>query len=306
MLRSLLLAASRSPWLAGQFRRRAFARRAVRRFMPGEEVEAALGAAKTLARDGIGTVLTCLGERTTTAEEATAVRDHYLALYDSILARGIPTHVSVKLTHLGMEVDRALCAETLHLLARQAEATGSYLWIDIEESEYVDATLALYREVRARHERVGVCLQAYLHRTPDDLEALLPLAPGVRLVKGAYREPPDVAHARRADTDAAYLRLADRLLAEARPGGAFPVFGTHDLRLVEMIRQSAVRFGCPEGAYEVHMLYGIREEAQRSLAAQGVPVRVLISYGENWFPWYVRRLAERPANLWFVAKNLLG
>ena len=304
MLRSLLLAASRSPWLAGQFRRRAFARRAVRRFMPGEEVSAALDAAEALRKEGIGTVLTCLGERTTTAEEALAVRDHYLALYDAILARAVPTHVSVKLTHLGLEVDRELCAETLHLLAAHAEGTGSYLWIDIEESEYVDATLELYRELRARHARVGVCLQAYLHRTPADVEALLPLGPGIRLVKGAYREPPEVAHAKKRDTDAAFARLADRLLAEARPGGAFPVFGTHDETLIQRTRESAVRFGAPDGAYEVHMLYGIAEETQRTLARGGVPVRVLISYGENWFPWYMRRLAERPANLWFVVRNL--
>lgn len=306
MIRALLLHASRSPWLAAQFRRRAFARRAVRRFMPGESAEAALDAAEALAREGIGTVLTCLGERTTTAEEAIAVRDHYLALYDAIFARGVPAQVSVKLTHLGLEVDRELCAETLHLLAEHAAATGSYLWIDVEESEYVDRTLALYREVRERHPEAGVCLQAYLHRTPEDVEALLPLGPGVRLVKGAYREPPEVAHARKADTDAAYAALADRLLSDARPGHAFPVFGTHDPRLVDHVRRSAVRFGCPEGAYEVHMLYGIGEEAQRSLVRAGVPVRVLISYGENWFPWYMRRLAERPANLWFVAKNLLG
>ncbi|MDQ3605605.1 MAG: proline dehydrogenase family protein [Gemmatimonadota bacterium] len=255
------------------------------------------------AREGIGTILTCLGERTTTRDVAVAVRDHYLGLYDAILARGLPTQVSVKLTHLGLEVDRDLCAETLHLLAAHAAATGSYLWIDIEESEYVDGTLALYREVRERHPDAGVCLQAYLHRTPDDVEALLPLGPGIRLVKGAYREPPEVAHARKADTDAAYARLAERLLDEGR---AFPVFGTHDARLVEHVRRSAVRSGCADGAYEVHMLYGIGEEAQRSLVRQGVPVRVLISYGENWFPWYMRRLAERPANLWFVAKNLLG
>jgi proline dehydrogenase len=306
MLRALLIRASRSRWLAEQARRRSFTRRAVRRFMPGEDAGTALDAAALLAEEGMGSVLTCLGERTTTRGHALAVREHYLGLFDALLARELPAHVSVKPTHLGLDVDRGLCAETVALLAAHAEGTGSYLWLDMEESEYVDATLELYREVRARHERVGICLQAYLHRTPDDVESLLPLRPAIRLVKGAYREPPEVAHARKGDTDAAFARIADRLLEASRGGGALPVFGTHDPRMIEHVRCSAVLSGCPQGGFEVHMLYGIRDEAQRALAAARVPVRVLVSYGSEWFAWYLRRLAERPANLWFVAKNLVG
>jgi proline dehydrogenase len=301
--RSLLLRASRSPWLAGQFRRRAFARRAVRRLLPGEGVEDALSAAAGFARESIGTILTQLGERVTSPDEADGVRDHYLGLLDTIQARGLPAQPSVKLTHLGLDLDRDECAQRVAALAARAAQAGSRLWIDMEESEYVDATLDVYRRMRAEHEAVGVCLQAYLRRTPADLDSLLPLSPAIRLVKGAYREPPEVAFPRKQDTDAAYLALAGRLLERAAAGGAVPVFGTHDLKLVERIRELAWTVAAA-GAYEVHMLYGIQAAEQRALAKAGVKVRVLISYGENWFPWYMRRLAERPANVWFVVKNL--
>jgi proline dehydrogenase len=301
--RSLLLRASRSPWLAAQVRRRAFTRRAVRRFMPGEEMAAALEATEELGAGGIGTVLTSLGEQVRTREEAAAVREHYLELLERIHARGLPAQISVKPTHLGLDVDAEACAESVRELVARAEEAGSMVWIDMEESWYVDATLSLYRRAREASERVGLCLQAYLRRTPADLEALLPLAPAIRLVKGAYREPPEVAFPRKQDTDAAFLALTERMLDHAP--GTLPVLGTHDLRLIERIRNSAAARGLPAGAYEVHMLYGIQSQVQRELASDGVPVRVLVSYGENWFPWYMRRLAERPANLWFVLKNLV-
>jgi proline dehydrogenase len=305
LARSVLLRASRSPWLAEQFRRRSFARRAVRRFMPGEDVRDALDAAASFARAGIGSVVTALGERVGTRAEAEAVRRHYLEVLDTIRARALPTHISVKLTHLGLDVDRALCAESVHELASRAEATGSMLWIDIEESRYVDATLELYRGARARQARVGVCLQAYLRRTPADLESLLAVGGSVRLVKGAYREPAAIAFPRKADTDAAYLALAKRMLGAAAPHRP-QVFGTHDLVLLDGIRAHAASTGVPSGAWEAHMLYGIRSAEQRALAAGGVSVRVLVSYGTHWFPWYVRRLAERPANVWFVLRSLVS
>ena len=305
LARTALLRASRSPWLAEQFRKRSFARRAVRRFMPGEEVKDALDAASTFAREGIGSVVTALGERVSTRAEAEAVRHHYLEVLDAIGARGLPTHLSVKLTHLGLDVDRALCAATVHELAARAEAGGTMLWIDIEESHYVDATLEIYRDVRARHARTGVCLQAYLRRTPADLESLLDAGASIRLVKGAYNEPAAVAFPKKADTDAAYLELARRMVGVARPDQP-QVFGTHDLALLERIRAGAATAGVRAGAWEAHMLYGIRSAEQRALAASGVAVRVLISYGAHWFPWYVRRLAERPANVWFVLRSVVS
>jgi proline dehydrogenase len=302
--RSVLLRASRSPWLAEQFRRRAFARRAVRRFLPGEDMSAALDAAAEFGTAGIGTVLTNLGEQVRTRAESDAVRMHYLQLIEAVHARGVPAHISVKLTHLGLDVDGDACVESVRALVTRAAAAGSMVWIDMEEATYVDRTLDVYSRVRAHHERVGVCLQTYLRRTPADLEALLPLAPAIRLVKGAYREAPDVAYPKKHDVDGAFLQLAERLLDHV-PAGAFPVFGTHDLRLIERIRQCAAERGLPPGACEVHMLYGIQPATQRTMASSGARVRVLVSYGENWFPWYMRRIAERPANVWFVVKNLL-
>jgi proline dehydrogenase len=304
--RSVLLRASRSTWLADQFRRRSFAKRAARKFMPGEDVGSALEAARVFASSGLGTVLTSLGERVTERAEADAVRDHYLGVFDAIAKGSLPTHVSVKLSHLGLDIDRGACLDRIRQLAARAVGTGSFLWIDIEESWYVDATLDIYHQVRSEYERVGVCLQAYLRRTPADLDALLPLEPAIRLVKGAYRESAAVAFPKKRDTDAAYYEIADRLLAAAAAGGAFPVFGTHDLKLIDRIRSRASVLALAKGAYEIHMLYGIKTAQQRALSASGVAVRVLVSYGEHWFPWYVRRLAERPANVWFVVKSLVS
>jgi len=303
LARSLLLRASRSTWLAEQFRKRAFARRAVRRFMPGEDLAAALDASGELATAGLGTVLTQLGEQVRSGAEAEVVRDHYLQVIDQLRDRFLPAQVSVKLTHLGLDVSRDACKRHVLALAAKAREEGSFLWIDMEESRYVDATLDLYRAARAEGAGVGVCLQAYLRRTPQDLTALLPLSPAIRLVKGAYNEPPDVALPRKRDVDAQYYTLAVRLLDAVATGRARAVFGTHDLYLVDRIREQAgVREA--DGRYEVHMLYGIRSDAQRALAAQGVKVRVLISYGTHWFAWYMRRLAERPANVWFVLRSL--
>ena len=303
--RRLLLRASRSAWLASQLRNRAFFRRAVRRFMPGEELPAALAAAADLAAAGIGSVLTQLGEQVATRQEAARVRDHYLDVLAHVRERRLPSELSVKLTHLGLDVDRAACHADLQTLARAAADAGSFLWIDMEESRYVDPTLEIFRTVRAVQPRVGVCLQAYLRRTPADLDALLALEPAIRLVKGAYNEPAAVAYPLKRDVDVTYLALADRLLDRAARAQARPVFGTHDLGLVKRIRERATALHVAPGGYEVHMLYGIRSAEQRALARDGVRVRVLISYGTHWFPWYMRRLAERPANVWFVVRNLV-
>ena len=273
--------------------------------MPGEDVSAAIEAAATLANAKLGSVLTALGERVNTRAEAESVRTHYLEVLDLIRARALPTHLSVKLTHLGLDVDPALCAESVESLAERSAATGTVLWIDMEESHYVDATLQLYRRVQAKYSRLGVCLQAYLRRTPTDLASVLAAGGSVRLVKGAYREPADIAFQRKSDTNAAYLALAQRMLAAASRD-QLQVFGTHDLALVDRVREHAKTRAIPEGSWEVHMLYGIRAPEQRALVASGVPVRVLISYGSHWFPWYVRRLAERPANLWFLVRSLVS
>ncbi|HET9384595.1 MAG TPA: proline dehydrogenase family protein [Gemmatimonadales bacterium] len=303
--RRILLKASRSQWLARQLRERRFFQRAVKRFMPGETLDAALEATSQFAKVGLGSVLTELGEQVTNRAEAAAVRDHYLGVLEKIQRRKLPAHISVKLTHLGLEGSQEGCVQDVLKLAARAEQARSFLWIDMEESRYVDTTLEVYRRAKAEWPNVGVCLQAYLHRTPKDLDSLLPIAPAIRLVKGAYNEPADVALPRKSDVDEAYRQLAQRLLVEAGRQRAKPVFGTHDLALIERIRTLAAEKRVDASSYEFHMLYGIRAEEQRKLVSMGAGVRVLISYGSAWFAWYMRRLAERPANVWFVLRNVV-
>lgn len=302
--RKVLLRLSRSRWLADHVMRRRFVLRSVRAFMPGEEAADALEAASELARFGLGALLTKLGENLEAESEATAVRDHYLGVLDQIVARKLDAHISVKPTQLGLDFSPRHCAEHLEVLARKAQDSGTCLWVDMEDSSYVDRTLELYRGLRSRYPNVGLALQAYLRRTPADLTGLLPLRPVVRLVKGAYAEPPSVAYPAKRDVDRAYFDLAVELLHAARGGGALPVFGTHDMGLVDRIVRRAGELGVTNGRYEIHMLYGIRMAEQKALAARGREVKTLISYGQSWFPWYMRRLAERPANVWFVIRSL--
>lgn len=294
---------SKSRWLSEKVMTRPFARKAVKKFMPGEELRDALDASTVLAKDRLGTVLTKLGENLAAPSDAVAVRDHYLDAFDQIAARKLNSQVSVKPTQLGLDLSQSRCAEHLEVLAQKAEATGVYFWLDMEDSSYVDRTLELYRGLRSRHERVGLAMQAYLRRTPQDLAALLPLRPTIRLVKGAYAEPAHVAFPVKRDTDLAYFDLSVELLNAAARGNALPIFGTHDMGLVQRIVAKAESLKVPDAGYEIHMLYGIRMAEQRELAAQGRTVKTLISYGSSWFPWYMRRLAERPANVWFVVKT---
>jgi proline dehydrogenase len=310
--RSLLLAAAGSDALNAVATRSRVVRRATRAFMPGERAEDALEAGAALAADGRSLIFTRLGEALTSLDEAEAVRDHYLWFLDAAASRGLPSRISVKPTQLGLDQSPDSCLRHAMDLAEKAEAVGSGLWFDMEDSSYVDRTLELYEAAKARHPRTGIALQAYLHRTPDDLERLRPLRPVVRLVKGAYAEPPDVAFPRKADTDAAFEALAVTMLGWAADdeGGAspgcVPVFGTHDLPLVRRIIAHAERAGLAQGRYEFHMLYGIGMRQQAKLRAEGHAVTTLISYGEAWYRWYMRRLAERPANVGFLLRSMFG
>jgi proline dehydrogenase len=182
----------------------------------------------------------------------------------------------------------------------------NFVWIDMEETKYTDSTLELYRRLRREYSNVGVCLQAYLYRTAADLESLLPLKPGIRLVKGAYREPPALAFPKKKDVDANYLRLSLQLLEAVKAGGTHVGFATHDEQLIESIADAARQRGVVHSAYEIQMLYGIRTGTLRRLVAAGHRGRILISYGPAWYPWYMRRLAERPANVLFVLRNVFG
>jgi proline dehydrogenase len=306
LARSALLKMSKSTQLAGFVMKSRFGRHAVKRFMPGEELSDALAASQSLAADRLGTIVTRLGENLASPEEADAVREHYLSVLSEIAARKLDSHISVKPTQLGLDFSFDRCAGHLEALAEKAEATGTIFWIDMEDSSYVDRTLDLYRRLKAKYPRVGLAIQAYLRRTPADLASLVPLRPIIRLVKGAYAEPAHLAFPAKRDTDLAYYDLASELLGHAAKGQALPIFGTHDLPLVERIITKAGSLGVKDDGYEIHMLYGIRMGEQKALAARGRTVKTLISYGSSWFPWYMRRLAERPANVWFVARSLLS
>ena len=272
--------------------------------MPGEHAEDALQAGARLAATGRGLIFTQLGEAITSADAAVAVRDHYLWFFDQIRAHRLPAHVSVKPTQLGLDLSQTACEQHLLALAAKAEQTGSALWLDMEDSSYVDRTLDLYVSLLRKHPTTGVALQAYLRRTPADLIHLMPLKPTIRLVKGAYDESKTVAFEKKTDTDHAYYELASQLLDGAREDVCLPIFGTHDLGLIGRITARAAVSGVGKDKYQIHMLYGIRDAAQRKLVDEGHIVKTLVSYGAAWFRWYMRRLAERPANVLFVVKSI--
>lgn len=309
MLRTALLWASTNPTIANRLPRYSFARRAVQRFMPGENVDDALRACELLRISGIPTVITRLGENVTTNSEAEDVTTHYLDVQRTIAGAGLGTHISIKPTQLGLDFNEEQCRNNLKRLVRHAKELNNVVWIDMESSVYVDRTIDLFMRVREDYANVGICLQAYLHRTPADLEKLLAVTTAIRLVKGAYREPASAAIQSKTAVDAAYIQMASRLLEEVASGrevGSPPGIATHDLPIIRRIAAITEGLGIPRDSCELQMLYGIQRDAQTALAREGHRVRVLISYGSAWFPWYMRRLAERPANVWFLVKNLVG
>ena len=275
--------------------------------MPGEDAASALTAAEKFKAEGIASEFTRLGENVTAVEEGDAVAEHYLRLLDDIRARELDGEVSVKLTQLGydLDVERTL-AHTVRLAQKAAEH-GRTLWVDMEGSDYAEGTVAFYERLKATSPNTGLCLQSYLHRTAADVQRLLPLDPAIRLVKGAYAEPETIAYQKRQDVDSNFVALAVALLEGARDGRKVRLgLGTHDVRLIEQIAEHATALGLPRTSFEVQMLYGIRMDQQRRLAREGYLVRDLIAYGEAWYPWYMRRLAERPANVIFALRQIIG
>ena len=273
--------------------------------MPGETFQQALDAAQTLRDRGISSVVTHLGENIKELAEATAITNHYLEVLDQIHQRKLDTHISVKLTELGLDQNPEACYTNVKHLLQEAGALNNFVWIDMEGSNYTGATLSLYKRARAEFPNVGVCLQSYLYRTAEDLQQLLPLSPAIRLVKGAYAEPAGIAFAKKSDTDENFFRLAEVLLRRHNVNQSQVGIATHDQKLIERIVKVADSLGCAKDAWELQMLFGIRTRDQLRLQQNGLRVRVLISYGASWFPWYMRRLAERPANVLFVLRNLV-
>ena len=306
-MRRILLWMAGNRWLRERIPKLWFSRRAVRRFMPGEDAASALTAGQQFQVQGISTLFTRLGENITRAEEADEVEAHYLGLLDDIAARKLDGEVSVKLTQIGLDLDVDATLERAKRLAAKSAEGGRTLWLDMEGSAYVETTVAFYERLKAAHPNAGLCLQAYLRRTAADIQRLLPLAPEIRLVKGAYAEPASIAYQRKGDVDSNFVALSVAMLEAQRSGKPIRIgLGTHDVRLIEQIAAHAAAIGLPKTTFEVQMLYGIRADQQRRLAAEGYLVRDLIAYGEHWYPWYMRRLAERPANVMFALRQMIG
>jgi proline dehydrogenase len=301
LARNAILWAADNPWLREHLPHLRFVRRTVSRFMPGETLDAALGAATRLGNDGIPTIVTELGENVRTRDEAEAVADHYIDAYDKIADRGLDAEISIKPTHLGLDLDPDLAAENVERVAGGAARRGNWLWLDMESSRYVQPTIDLYRKVRAARPNTGICIQAYLRRTPIDINDLMPDA-SIRLVKGAYREHESLLVGDREAIGESYRRLALRILEVKGPSERL-VLGTHDVSLVSRIEQD----GKSREEFEIAMLYGIRTADQVRLAREGYEIRTLISYGTHWYPWFMRRIAEKPVeNVLLALRNLIA
>jgi proline dehydrogenase len=301
LARNAILWAADNPWLREHLPSFRFVRRTVARFMPGETLDAALAAAARLANDGLPTIVTELGENVTTRKDADDVAAHYIDAYGTIADRGLDTEISVKPTHLGLDLDPDLAAENVERVAQGAEQRRSWLWLDMESSRYVQPTIDLFRKVRATRPNTGICLQAYLRRTPVDINDLMPDA-SIRLVKGAYREHENLLVGDRQAIDESYRRLALRILEVKGPSERL-VLGTHDVDLLSRIE---VDVGSRD-EFEIAMLYGIRSSDQVRLAGEGYTIRTLISYGTHWYPWFMRRIAEKPLeNVLLALRNFLG
>ncbi len=299
MLRALFLALSRARGLQRLALRHPVLRRAALRFVAGEHLADALETIRRLNAAGFSVTLDFLGEGVTSAEKAQASGEAYLRILDALRREALSSHLSVKLTQLGLDVDEALAEAILRRILDRGE---TFVRIDMESSLYTDRTLRLFERVWAGGARnVGVVIQSYLRRSAADVERLIALGARVRLVKGAYAEPPSVAFPRKRDVDANFARLAEQLLCR----GTYPAIATHDERLIEAALRVATSRGIALDRFEFQMLYGVRRDLQARLLRQGYRVRVYVPFGEEWYPYFMRRLAERPANVMFVVGSLL-
>ena len=278
----------------------ATAQRLATRFVAGETLDQALAVARKLNGEGITVTLDHLGESVSTLEEAAAARDVYLRTLDAIHSSGIQGGVSLKLTQFGLDLAYEECLANVEQLVRRAAELGSFVRVDMESSDYTDRTLELVHTLHARHGAVGVVIQSYLYRSRADIEKLCGLKIGVRLCKGAYLEPATVAFPRKRDVDRSYLDLTRYLLQH----GVYPGIATHDEAVIRQTCQLVAESGIPRESFEFQMLYGIRRDLQRRLVGEGYRMRLYVPFGKAWYPYYMRRLAERPANVFFMLRNL--
>ena len=303
MIRAGLLWLSEQPRIFKFVRANGLARKFAARFVAGETVESGVAALKQLNAAGITASLDLLGEAVHNAAEARAARDTYLHTLDRIKAAGAAANISVKLTQMGLDIDAASCVDNLRAIIAAAQADGSFVRIDMEQSDYTERTLQLFRQTFHPQfgNAVGVVLQSYLRRTEQDVEQMIALGGRVRLCKGAYKEPEAVAFPGKRDVDANYLRCMERLLLR----GNYPAIATHDVRILEHAKAFARDKGVAPARFEFQMLYGVRRDLQLALKRQGYNVRVYVPFGTQWYPYLMRRLAERPANVAFLLGNVV-
>jgi proline dehydrogenase len=301
MFRRAILAATTNPAIS-RFVRRYGMRMGAGRFVAGETFDECVSVLRGLNQQGLVTNTTLLGEGVRDEATARAVTEQYLAILERIAAERLQTRIALKLTHLGLDLGEEIAYANLTRIVRRAAELENFIRIDMEESARVDATLRIYRRLRADgHENVGTVLQSYLYRTARDLEELLPLKPNLRLVKGAYLEPLSVAFPRKSDVDANYIRLAERMLSE----GGYSAIATHDQRIIDHVIAYTQRRGIANDRFEFQMLYGIRSQLQLDLVRRGYRVLVATPFGPEWYFYLMRRLAERPANVLFLLRNLI-
>ncbi len=304
ILRSALLALAQNSSLRDFAEDSTLGKRMSSRFVAGTTVQDALRAAKAVNGHGMSTSLDSLGENVASAQEAQQSADVYHQLLDAIQQHQLDGNVSLKLTQMGMDLDPELAFAITERLVEHAAAAGTFVRIDMEGSGYTQATVDMVSRlhaVEANRGRIGVVIQAYLYRSKADIDRLLAEGIRIRLCKGAYQEPPDLAFPEKTDVDKNFVRLMQMLL----PSGIYHGIATHDEKMIEATCRFAKERGIPPDQFEFQMLYGVRRDLQRSLVAQGYRVRVYIPFGTEWFPYFMRRLAERPANLLFIARNLL-
>jgi len=301
VFRKLILTGTHNRLVAKAVRRYGM-RLGASRFVAGETLDEAVKVLRALNEQGFRTNTTLLGEGVRDEATAAWVVEQYRQILDRIATEGLVTNIALKLTHLGLDLGEEVAYRNAAALVSHAASQGNFIRLDMEESARVDPTLRIYRRLRADgHENVGMVLQSYLYRSARDLEDLLPLRPNLRIVKGAYLEPPSVAYPKKVDVDRNYVSLAERSLLE----GGFTAIATHDERIIEHMIAFAARHGIGHDRYEIQMLYGIRPQLQRALVARGHRVLIATPFGPEWYFYLMRRLAERPANVLFLARNLV-
>jgi proline dehydrogenase len=299
-VRSLFLFLSRRKLLRRWIETSAFARRLSRRFVAGETLGEALLGCRRLKSENISATLDHLGESITSLAESAEARDHYLTALGALRNAGLEANVSIKLTQFGLDYSYDECKSNVEQLVARARGMSGFVRVDMESSEYTDRTIQLVRELHSQHRCVGVVVQAYLYRSLKDVESLCNEGIRVRLCKGAYLEPANVAFPKKADVDANYVRLMKTLL----DSGAYPAIATHDPAIIAEAKSYVTARRIPHDAFEFQMLYGIRRDLQRRIVAEGFRLRLYVPFGRAWYPYYMRRLAERPANVLFILRNL--